>query len=70
MTGVLTFPNANQFNIDNVSISLTNKDFSDKEIIHIFRNEDQLILVYRGLRATVSELEAQKLNKDLGIQII
>lgn len=70
MAGVQTFPQSNQFNIDNVSISLTPQEFSDTNIIRIVCNGNQFILEYRALRANVSEQEANQLNSALGIKIV
>lgn len=69
MAGVEIFSGANLFNIDKVSISLTDQEFKDPSVIKISRNGSQYVLEYRAVKATVSEQEASKLHSQLGIRI-
>ncbi len=70
MVTIQLYPNAQQFDADGVSFSLSAADFKNQKVISIQKHSDQHILVYAAVRATVSANDAAAVNATFGIQII
>lgn len=75
MSNLQLYPAANTIILDAVSVCLSDKDFKDPEIISLRQGEDNMegkyILTFgrNACKATLTPTEAQKLQKDFGVQL-